>query len=890
MRTHALRRFLSPLAASLLSLAAAAQVPSPLQFLGHEVGADYKLCNHTNLLRYFEAVDAASDRVKLVDIGTTSYGRRHMMAVITSPQNHARLEELRATSVALCGARVDEAAAEQLIENGRAVVWIDAGLHSNESIAGQNIIELVWQMASRNDAEVLRILDEVVLLACPVNPDGLELVANAYAATGSLDIPILYQRFIGHDNNRDFYACNMVETRNVSRVFFSDWRPQVVYNHHQTAPQGTVIFTPPFRDPFNYSADPGVMRGIDWIASSMNRRFASERKPGVISRGGAPYSGWWNGGLRSTCYFHNVIGILTEAFGHPDPTRIVQSVDRRLTSGEYPDPVPTQVWHARQTVEYLQTANFAILDHASRYRRELLRDIYRMGRNSIERGSRDHWTATPQLIAMAKAKIEAKEDGDAVFVDPSLRDPRAWILPAGQRDGAAALRMAQALQRSGVDVHVAKQPFVVVGREVPAGSFVVFAAQAFRPHVRDLFEPQFHPDDFKDGKPVPPYDSAGWTLSMQLGAEVVRALDPIEGEFELLTAIAEPAAQAVADDVVGWRFDPTDSHAIVAVNRLLQRSLTVERMRDGSWFVPAAQDGARAAVVDAVAGLGVRAEALAEVTEEARPRQRAPRIGLFDVWGGNMPTGWNEWLLREFGFAHQIVFGDRIARGSLRDDFDALIFHTGLPGGRDLANPQRPITKETLDKLAAALPPYEDWSTLPSRATKLTAATAWPALREFVEQGGTLLVFGGECEKVVRQLELPITVGAWIDDATAEGGRRRVRNEEFYVPGSLLSIDVDVSHPFAAGATKQAVAMFTRSSAVLQPKDDAVEVLARYADKDTLASGWAVGLQHVAGRAAIARAPMGKGSVVLFGADATYRGQPLVTIRVVWNALMSSTN
>jgi hypothetical protein len=255
-----------------------------------------------------------------------------------------------------------------------------------------------------------------------------------------------------------------------------------------------------------------------------------------------------------------------------------------------------------------------------------------------------------------------------------------------------------------------------------------------------------------------------------------------------------------------------------------------------------------------------------------------------------MPTGWNEWLLREFGFAHQIVFGDRIARGSLRDDFDALIFHTGLPGGRDLANPQRPITKEALDKLAAALPPYEDWSTLPSRATKLTAATAWPALREFVEQGGTLLVFGGECEKVVRQFELPITVGAWIDDATAEGGRRRVRNEEFYVPGSLLSIDVDVAHPFAAGATKQAVAMFTRSSAVLQPKDDAVEVLARYADKDTLASGWAVGLPHIAGRAAIARAPMGKGSVMLFGADATYRGQPLVTIRVVWNALMSSTN
>ena len=275
-----------------------AQVPSPTAFLGHEVGADHRLCNHTDLLRYFEAIDAASDRVKLVDIGTSSYGRRMTMAVITSPENHQRLEELRQIAVRLCRARDDEQSAESLVEQGRAVVWIDAGLHANESIAAQNIIELVWQMASREDEEVRRILDEVVLLACPVNPDGLELVANAYTATGSQDIPILYQRYIGHDNNRDYYISNQLETRNVSRVCFTDWCPQIVYNHHQSAPSGTILFTPPFRDPFNYSADPLVMRGIDWVAGSMNRRFASEQKPGVISRGGAPYSGWCYGGLR----------------------------------------------------------------------------------------------------------------------------------------------------------------------------------------------------------------------------------------------------------------------------------------------------------------------------------------------------------------------------------------------------------------------------------------------------------------------------------------------------------------------------------------------------------------------------------------------------------------
>jgi hypothetical protein len=243
-------------------------------------------------------------------------------------------------------------------------------------------------MCSRDDTEVRRILDEVVLLACPVNPDGYELVCNAYRATRSMTIPVLYQRYIGHDNNRDFYACNQIEAQNVNRVFYRDWRPQIVYNHHQTAPKDTIIFTPPFRDPHNYLVDPMVVRGIEIVSAHMNQRFAAEGKPGVISRSGAPYSGWWNGGLRSTNYFHNIIGILTESFGKPEPTPIGQPLERRLPYGDYPDPVPAQVWHARQTVEYLQTANFAILDYAARYRRELLRDMHTMATRAIARGRR----------------------------------------------------------------------------------------------------------------------------------------------------------------------------------------------------------------------------------------------------------------------------------------------------------------------------------------------------------------------------------------------------------------------------------------------------------------------------------------------------------------------
>ena len=338
-------------AAVLAALAAApllAQVPSPREFLGHDVGADYQLCNYTDMVRYFRAIAERSDRMRIVDIGPTSYGQRMQMMVISAPANLARLERLREISVAMAHGRgVDAAQAKAFADEGRAFVWIDAGLHSTEAIAGQNIIELVWQMNSRDDDEVRRILDEVVLLACPVNPDGYELVANAYRATRSMTIPVLYQRYIGHDNNRDFYACNQLEAQNVNRVFYRQWCPQIVYNHHQSAPANTIIFTPPFRDPHNYLVDPMVVRGIEIVAAHMNQRFAAEAKPGVISRSGAPYSGWWNGGLRSTNYFHNVIGILTESFGRPEPTPIKQPLERRLPYGDYPDPVPAQLWHAR---------------------------------------------------------------------------------------------------------------------------------------------------------------------------------------------------------------------------------------------------------------------------------------------------------------------------------------------------------------------------------------------------------------------------------------------------------------------------------------------------------------------------------------------------------------
>jgi hypothetical protein len=885
---------LSLIAAFCTAVALSAQVPSPTEFFGHQVGADYKLINYTDMMRYFRTIEGASKRMKLVDIGETSYGQRMMMAVISSPENLANIEQLRAASVKMAHpGDMDQMGADRIAAAGKPVVWIDAGLHATETIAGQNIIELVWQMNSRDDAEVLRILDEVVLLATPVNPDGYELVANAYMATvdekgkgGSTSTPVLYQRYIGHDNNRDFYACNQKEAQNISRVFCRDWCPQIVYNHHQSAPRNTIIYTPPFRDPFNYLVDPLVVRGIEIVSAHMNNRFALEDKPGVISRSGAPYSGWWNGGLRSTSYFHNMIGILTESFGRPEPTQIKQPLSRRLPYHDYPQPIGSQLWHARQTVEYLQTANFAILDYASRFGDDLLNGMYKMSSRAIGNGRKDYWTTTPRLVNEAK-----KREDSSVFSDPDWRDPRAYVMPADQPNWSAVMRFARSLWHCGVDMHYANESFPLNGKVMPAGSLVIRCDQPYRAHVLDMMEPQWHPDDLRDGKPIPPYDAAGWTLALQTDVKVERTFEELKGPFEAITTLPAYPRRDLPQSSAYWLLDVRDLHSVTAVNRLLAAGCTVEYSKKGHYVVPVAPRSSQV-LSKAARELGVVAKA-AKLGGEKRRKLGPVRVGLFDVYGGNMATGWDQWLLEQFEFPVQLVWGDRVQRGDLNADFDVLIFHTGLPGPRNLTRAMRQRTPPKYDALKKALPPFQDWSNIEARATKLTGEKALPAIREFVQQGGTLMALGREVDKVIRHFELPIKVGTHIasDDPDAEDGMRKTTRDEYYVPGSLMAIQVDTSHEIARGVSSDLAAMLYRSATILELEEGAkdVEVVAHYRNHDTLLSGWAIGTEYLHGKAGVVAARVGKGRILLYGIDATYRGQPTGTAKMFFQGILTAT-
>ncbi|HEY8957887.1 M14 metallopeptidase family protein, partial [Chitinophaga sp.] len=384
--------------------AAAQHIPSPKEHFGFNIGDDYQLANYTQTAAYFKQLAASSDRVQLVNIGKTEEGRDQYMLIISSPGNIKLLEKYKKISQQL--ARAEDLSTEQareLAAAGKAVVWIDGGLHATEVVGTHQLIETAWQLSNRTDAETMRILDNVIILMTHANPDGQELVSNWYMRhTDTLQrtvdqLPVLYQKYIGHDNNRDFYIMNMKESVNMGRQLFLEWMPQIMYNHHQRGPEGSVLAGPPYRDPFNYFFDPLMITGIDALGAAMYNRLNAEDKPGYTRLNGSSFSTWYNGGLRTTTQYHNMIGLLTEIIGNPTPEKIPVVPQRLIPNGATPNPVtPQNDWRFRRSIEYSVSLNYAVLDYAARQRDEVLFNIYKMGRNAIEKGNQDSWTLSPK--------------------------------------------------------------------------------------------------------------------------------------------------------------------------------------------------------------------------------------------------------------------------------------------------------------------------------------------------------------------------------------------------------------------------------------------------------------------------------------------------------------
>lgn len=895
-----------------------ARITSPVQQFGHNIGDDYFLVNYAQLASYWQKLDAESNRMKVEKIGTTAEGRPMWMAVITAPENFKRLARYQEIAARLARAEnLTDAEARALAREGKAIVWIDGGLHATEVLGAQQLVQYVYEMVSRNDAETQRFLRDVILLAVPANPDGMDLVSDWYmrnpvpSKRSTAGVPRLYQKYAGHDNNRDSYMASQPETQAMDSILFRAWYPQIMYNHHQTGPAGTVIFAPPFRDPFNYNLDPLIPVGIDLVGAAMHNRFVAEGKPGSTMRSGANYSTWWNGGLRTTVYYHNMIGLLTETIGNPTPVEVAFVPDRLLPSGNTPFPIMPQTWRFAQSLAYELTANRAVMDVASKYREDFLYNIYRMGRNSIDRGRADTWTLTPNRVAAVRQAVERNKAASVkatpaqyigVLRDPAARDPRGYIIPSNQSDFATASRFVNTLVKNGITIHRATRAFNAAGKSYPAGSYVVMTAQAFRPHVIDMFEPQNHPDDipYPGGPPTPPYDNAGWTLAYQMGVKFDRVLDAFTGPFEKLAGFAPVPGGVVGGSARGtsagaivagngavvapaamYSFSRGTNDAFAAANRLMaagEEVMVVENaMRDGNRTLSAGTFAVRVkpttvALLQRLAvERGVTFEPFAALPDAGGLTPlRVPRIGLWDVYGGSMPSGWTRFVFDQFEFPYRNVFAQDLDAGNLNSKFDVLILPRGATFSADTSGGfESRIQPEDI-------PP--EWR---SRTGRISIEKTLPQIRAFVENGGTLLAVGNAAN-IAYSLGLPVA-NAVMDKSGATLPRAK-----YYVPGSILGVAVDTSSAIAWGLGPRADVYFDNSPAFrLLPEASAkgVRSVAWFDSAAPLRSGWAWGQQALEGASEIVVAPLGKGSVVLYGPEVLFRGQAHGTFRFLFNGI-----
>jgi len=893
-------------------------IPKPI-FGNYTVGDDYFLANYQQLLQYLDQVVKVSDRIKVKQVGTSSEGRPFNLIIISSPENLAKLEHYRQISVKLAKAEgLTDEQAQKLASEGKAVVWIDSGLHGTEVVNSQGIFTQIWDLLARNDEETMRILDNVIVLLSLINPDGMDLVSDWYMKESdpkkrNTSIPRLYQKYVGHDNNRDSYMATQTETEIINRQMFIDWIPQIIYNQHQTGPAGTILFMAPFRDPLNHNQDPLVNIGIDLVGSAIHHRFLAEGKGGAVKREAANFSTWFNGGVRTTVGFHNQIGLLSEINGNPTPVAIPLVPSKLIANGDNPMPIgPQKIWHQYQSIEYLICANRAIMDLAARQGDQFLYRIYRAGKNSIERGSKDHWTLTPKWVDQLNIDIAAFRAKRPDTVDPEnqrrlqgptvphdllydmftmeSRDPRGYIVPANQPDFVTATKFIHALQKAGVDIHRATSNFTVAGKTYPVGSFIVKAAQAFRPHLRDMFEPQDHPNDFQfpGGPPKPPYDVAGYTLAFQMGVEFDRILDAFDGPFEKIEGFAPFPAGVItgASNPAGYLLNHEINDAFTVTNLLLaagdevywlQAPITIGGKTHpvGTIYIPA--KGSTTARIQKIAKeTGVNFVGINSKPRGDALKLRTVKVALWDMYRGSMPSGWIRWMFeQQFQFTtFDVVFPPTLDAGNLRAKYDVIILPQGAIGGR--AGFGNTATNDDVPE------EYKD------QVGSITLAKTVPELRKFVEEGGTILAIGSSTELGIY-FNLPFTSA--LSEIGADGTEKSLGSDKFYIPGSILRVKVDNTTPIAYGIPEDLDVIFSNNPVfriLPDAKLSGLNPVAWFPNAEPLRSGWAWGQHYLKGGTLIAEAKIGKGNIYLFGNEITFRAQPHASFKFLFNGIYSA--
>lgn len=818
----------------------ASKVVSPREQFGFEIGEDRKLADWAQLTAYFNLLGRQSDRVKVQELGKTTEGRPFLLVTISSPQNLSRLEEYRQIQLRLSDPRVtSEPEAQKLIARGKTILAITCNIHSTEIASSQTAAEFAWRMATSDSPETREILEDTIILLVPsVNPDGQQLVVDwykkylgtPYEGTGPV---ALYHKYVGHDNNRDWYSFTQVETRLTVEKVLNAWRPQIVYDVHQQGASGARIFLPPWIDPIDPNVDPILVQSMDALGTNAALDLTAAGKTGVNHNGTYDL---WSPGRPQYMLYHAGLRILSESASARIATPIEIPAERlksprggedfTRSSWNFAEPWPGGTWRLKDIVEYQLIVFNSIAQHSARYRERYLRNFYQIGKNIV---GRKDW-------------------------------PYAFVIPAEQKDPHTTARLLETLRFGLVEVEKAAEPFEADGKRFSAGSYVVRLRQPYGGWAKTLLERQVYPDLklYPGGPPKRPYDVTAQTLSLLFDVNVETVKAPFSaGKLARVDVIPQPAG-SVTDvaSTKGYRIAARTNSEILALFDLLAQGAQIRRNTQGAYV------NAPRSTVEAVARLrGVQVSAVAEASFQDGLVLKAPRVGIYKGFAQSVDEGWTRWIFENAKLPYQTVTEADIKKGDLNSRYDAIIL------------PDQPARAILQGNAARRGGDGEVGDAIPPEFIGGIGDDGLGKLKEFARQGGTIIALNNAALLVTANFE-----GAPKD---VLGG---VAEKDFYCPGSILRVSLDTNHPIAYGADKESPIFFERSPAFTEVAG--AKAVAKYAADDPLLSGWLLGGSKLKGTSALTEVPVGRGRVILFGFRPQYRAQSEVTYKLLFNSLL----
>lgn len=814
---------------------ASAKVQKPEEFLGFKVGEDRKIADMHQIVDYFRMLDKESGRITVKEVGKTTEGNPFIATIITSEGNHKNLEKYRNYQQMLADPRkITDLEAEKIISDGKTVVMINCAIHATEVGAAQMSMELAYNLGTQNDKKTKEILDNVILILIPLhNPDGAQMVADWYKKNLGTEyegsrMPWLYQKYVGHDNNRDWYMFTQAETQLTIEVH-NAWHPQVVMDMHQMGSSGARLFVPPYVDPYEPNVDPILRQQVAMMGTFIASELTSQGKGGVIHSSG--YDAWTP--ARAYHHYHGGIRILTEAASVRIATPITIKFESLRSNVREPSvsmPLPWKggEWKLRDIVDYDYAAAEAALTNAARLRENWIRNFYRIHKKAVT--------------------------GD--------KNPFAFIVPSEQKSLSAAIKMMQILNMGGVEIHRTRASFQADGGQYPTGTYLVYMAQPYGGYAKALLEKQVYPEirEFPGGPLKTPYDVVAHTLPLLMGVEAIQAEKPFQVKAELLSRIDKPKGTVeTVNDAYGYLWGHETNDDMITLNRLVKKGYEVfwsaEKFAASGKSHPAGtmivrqKEGLVQDLHAIVKDLWVHLKPLREKPEIKAYRLKPVRLGLYKSWTASMDEGWTRWVLEQNEFSYKSILDKDIRKGGLNQDFDVII----IP-----------------DLRANAIIKGISENVIPPEYSGGIGEVGVKNLKEFTQNGGALITLNSAAEFPIEQFHLAV-----------ENSVEKLERKSFFIPGSLLKALKNVEHPIAYGYGRD-TAIFFRRSPVFTIKEG--KSVLSYPVHGLL-SGWVNGEEYLFGKSALVDVSFGQGRVILIGFPVLYRAQTHGTFRLLFNSI-----